>query len=198
MRKVNISVYKLNELSKDVQDRVIERYQDELAGFLYANLENVMNRELNNYTNNLDFRLDYSLNYCQGDGVSFDGTVKDKDELLTLALLVYNDRVPNNIVKLIKHEIISSVKFVRSTSYYVHKYTVTPTIIDNNIGDGYCHIRRAIAAFEKAINEWYLQTCDNLEKIGYNTIENLYSEDTIKSYIESNEFEFFIDGRDFL
>ena len=198
MRKVNISVYKLNELSKDVQKRVIERYQDELAGFLDANLENIMKGELNNCTNNLDFRLDYSLNPCQGDGVSFDGTVKDKNELLTLALLVYNDRVPNNILRLIKHEVIYSVEFVRSNSYYVHKYTVTPTIIDNNIGDGYCHIRRAIAAFEKAINAWYLQTCDNLEKIGYDTIENMYSEDTIKSYIASNEFEFFIDGRDFL
>ena len=52
--------------------------------------------------------------------------------------------------------------------------------------------------FKKAINKWYLQVCDNLEKIGYNTIENMYSDDNIKSYVEANEYEFFIDGKDFL
>ena len=108
MRNINISVYKFNELSKDVQDKVIQRYREELAGFMDANLENIMKRELNNYTNNLDFRLEYSLTSCQGDGVSFDGTIKDTNELLTLALLVYNNRVPKNILRLIDRDIIYS------------------------------------------------------------------------------------------
>ena len=198
MKDVKVNVYEFNELSKDVQERVIERYQDELAGFLDVQLEEIMKWELNKYTNNLDFRLNYSLSYCQGDGVSFTGSAESKEELFTLASLVYDNKIPKNILRLIKHEIIYSVEFVRGNSHYVHKYTVTPTIIDNNIGDGYCHIRRAIAAFEKKIHEWYLQTCDNLEKVGYDTIENMYHKDTIKGYIESNEFKFFIDGRDFL
>ena len=200
MRNINISVYKFNELSKDVQNKVIQRYRDyELADLLYEDLENIMKWEFNDYTDNLDFDLSYSLNSCQGDGVSFDGTVKDKDELLTLAALVYDNKIPKNILRLLKWDIIYKIDFARNSHYYVHKYTVTPVIIDNyNISDGYCHISRAIAEFEKAINKWYSQVCDTMEKFGYTTIENMYSDDSIKSYIEANECEFFIDGKDFL
>ena len=101
MRNINISVYKFNELSKDVRDEVIKRYRDELADLLYQYLEDIMYQEFNNYTDNLDFKLAYSLDYCQGDGVSFDGTVKDKDELFTLASLVYDNKIPKNILRLI-------------------------------------------------------------------------------------------------
>ena len=200
MRNINISVYQFNELSEDVQNKVIQRYRDyELDGLLYEDLANIMKQELNNYTDNLDFRLAYSLNSCQGDGVSFEGTVKDKDELLTLASLVYDNKIPKNILRLIERDIIYSVEFARNSYSYVHKYTVTITIIDNyNISDGYCHISRAIAEFEKAINEWYLQVCNTLEEFGYDTIEYIYSDDNIKSYIEANECEFFIYGREFL
>ena len=200
MRDINISLYKFNELSKDVQDKVIQRYRNyELDGLLYENLEDIMKREFNDKVDNLDFDLSYSLNSCQGDGVSFDGTVKYKDELLTLALLVYNNRVPKNILRLIERDIIYSVEFTRNSHYYVHKYTVTISIIDNyNTNKDYCHISRAIADFEKAINKWYLNICDDLEKFGYITIENMYSDDNITSFIEANEYEFFIDGRAFL
>ena len=54
-----------------------------------------------------------------------------------------------------------------------------------------------MAEFEKAINEWYLQTCDNLEKIGYDTIEILYGDDNIKCYIDENSLEFYEYGDDY-
>lgn len=75
MRNVNVNVYEFDDLSKDVQEGVIERYRDKLADLLDEDLEDIMNRELNRYTDNLDFELRYSLNCCQGDGVSFDGSV---------------------------------------------------------------------------------------------------------------------------
>ena len=81
----------------------------------------------------------------------------------------------------------------------MHKYSVQINIIDNyNTNKDYCHINRVITEFEKAINKWYSQVCDTLEKFGYGTIEVLYGDDNIKSYIGENECEFFIDGRDFL
>lgn len=199
MRNVNVSVYKFSELSKDIQNKVIQRYRDELYDLLNGVLDGIMHREFNNYTDNLGFELAYSLDSCQGDGVSFEGTVKDKDELRTLARLVYNNSVPKNIIRLIERDVIYSVEFTRNSYSYVHKYTVTITIIDNyNIDDGYCHISKAIAGFENAINEWYLQTCNNLEQTGYDTIEKIYSDSNITGFIESNEREFLIDGRDFV
>ena len=198
MRNVDVTVYEFDDLSKAVQDEVISRYRNKLADLLDEDLEDIMNRELNRYTDNLDFELRYSLNCCQGDGVSFDGSVEGKEELLVLASLVYDNKIPNNISRLINWEIIYNVEFVRVNSNYVHKYTVTPTISDNyNMGKDYCHISKAMTEFENAINEWYLQVCDNLEKIGYDTIEILYGDDNIKCYIDENSLEFYEDGDDY-
>lgn len=199
MRNINVNVYEFNELSKDVQDKVIKRYRENLADLLNQYLEDIMYQEFNNYTDNLDFELSYSLNCCQGDGVSFTGSAESKEELFKLASLVYDNKIPKNILRLIDWDIIYKIDFARNSQYYVHKYTVTISIIENyNTNKDYCHISRAIAEFEKAINRWYLQVCDNLEKTGYDTIEDMYSDANIKSYIEANGCEFFIDGRDFL
>ena len=199
MRDINISVYKFNELSKDVQEDIIRRYREESADLLIWDLENIMNWEFNNYINYLGFELAYSLSGCQGDGVSFTGNVEGKEELFTLASLVYDNKIPKDILRLINWDIIYKIDFVRNNYHYVHKYSVQINIIENyNTNKDYRHINRTITEFENAINEWYLQTCDNLEKFGYDTIEDMYSDDTIKSYIEANECEFLIDGRDFL
>lgn len=198
MRNVNVNVYEFDDLSKDVQEDVIERYRDKLADLLDEDLEDIMNRELNRYTDNLDFELRYSLNCCQGDGVSFAGSVEGKEELLVLASLVYDNKIPNNISRLINWEIIYNVEFVRDNSNYVHKYTVTPTISDNyNMGRDYCRISKAMAEFNEAINGWYLNICDDLEKFGYDTIESLYSFDNIRCYIDENSLEFYEDGDDY-
>ena len=199
MRNVNVNVYEFDDLSKDVQESVIERYKDKLAYLLNDDLKDIMKMEFNNHMHNLNFELAYSLNCCQGDGVSFTGSVEGKEELLEFANIVYDNKVPKNIIRLIKWDIIYKVDFVRNSYHYVHKYTVAPAIIDNyNISNSYCHINKAITEFEKSINKWYSQVCDTMEKFGYDTKENLYSDDNIKSYIEENECEFFIDGRDFL
>ena len=199
MRNVNVNVYEFDDLSKYVQSKVIDCYKDRVADLLDDDLKDIMKMEFNNHMHNLNFELAYSLNCCQGDGVSFTGSVVSKEELLEFANIVYDNKVPKNIIRLIKCDIIYKVDFVRNSYHYVHKYTVNPAIIDNyNISNSYCHINKAITEFEKSINKWYSQVCDTMEKFGYDTKENLYSDDNIKSYIEANECEFFIDGRDFL
>ena len=197
MRKINADVYEFNELSQYVQGKVIDRYRNELSDLLADDLKAVMDMELNNHTHNLNFELAYSLGYCQGDGVSFTGSVEGKDGLLTLAGLVYNNKIPKNISRLIKRDIIYEVEFARYNYHYVHEYSVQVNIIENyNITKDYCHISKAMAEFETAIDKWRLQICDTMEKFGYDTIEILYGDDNIKSFIAENDCEFFSDGRD--
>ena len=154
MKNVTVSVYEFKELSKDVQDKVIQRYREKVADLLTEDLENIMQQEFNNYINYLGFELAYSLNSCQGDGVSFTGNVEGKEELFTLAGLVYDNKIPKNILRLIKCDAVYKVDFVRYNYSYVHKYTVQINIIDNyNTNKDYCHISRAMTEFENAINE---------------------------------------------
>ena len=199
MRSVSANAYKFDELSVSVQMKVIKRYRDRLSDLLNYDLKEIVNAELNNLTHNLDFELAYSLNYCQGDGVSFTGSVEGKEELFMLAGLVYGNKIPNNILRLINYNIICKVEFDRCNYYrYVHKYTVQTNIVCNYGTDkDYCHINKAIDEFEKAIDEWRLKTCDALENFGYDTIENLYGYDNIKCYIDENSLEFFLDGSDY-
>ena len=99
---------------------------------------------------------------------------------------------------MINWNIIYKIDFARSNYHYVHKYSVQINIIDNyNTNKDYCHISRAMTKFEKAINKWYLNICDDLEKFGYDTIENLYGDDNIRCYIDENGLEFFLDGSDY-
>ena len=198
MRNVNVNVYEFDELSKDVQDEIIARYRDRLVNVLNDDLGVIMNSELNNYTDNLNFELRYSLNCCQGDGVSFTGSVEGKEELLVLANIVYDNKIPKNILRLINWNIIYKIDFARSNYHYVHKYSVQINIIDDyNTNKDYCHINRAITEFEKAINKWYSQVCDTLEKFGYGTIEVLYGDNNIRCYINENSLEFYGDGDDY-
>ena len=97
MRNVDVNVYEFDDLPKYVQDKVIDRYRDMLADLLDDDLKDIMKMEFNNHMHNLDFELAYSLNCCQGDGVSFTGSVEGKEELLEFANIVYDNKIPKNI-----------------------------------------------------------------------------------------------------
>ena len=197
MRSVSVDVYNFDELPVSVQAKVIDRYRDRLTDLLDDDLKVDMEWKLKGYVGGLDFELSYSLGYCQGDGVSFAGSVEGKEELLTLAGLVYDNKIPQNISRLIEWNIIYEVEFARCNYHYVHEYSVQVNIIENyNINKDYFHISKAMAEFETAIDKWRLQICDTLESFGYDTIEILYGDDNIKSFIAENDFEFFSDGRD--
>ena len=98
MRSVSVDVYNFDELPVSVQAKVIDRYRNELSDLLADDLKEVMSMELNNHTHSLNFELAYSLNCCQGDGVSFTGSVEGKEELFVLASAVFGDKIPKNIL----------------------------------------------------------------------------------------------------
>ena len=128
MRIININMYKLDELSQEMQNDVISHYRDFLSDDFCDELDVSMNEEFTTYISTLDFTLSYSLGYCQGGGVSFAGTVDSKEELLKLANLVYSGNIPRKVLRLINWGIIYMVNFDRFDSHYTHKYTVTPIL----------------------------------------------------------------------
>lgn len=179
MRTIN--VFKFDELSSEVQKKVIDLYRDS-----YVDIEEAMNTEFINYVGDLDFMLSYSLSCCQGDGVSFTGMAEGREEVLKLANLVYNGEVPKKILSLINSDIIYKVEFNRISSHYVHKYTVATTIDGDYL--------RIAEDFKVAITHWYSDICDALETYGYNTIDIMRSDDYVRECIIANDLEFTEDG----
>ncbi len=187
MRTIN--VYEFDELPNEVQKKVIDRYRDS-----YVDIEDAMNLEFINYVGYLDLKLSYSLSCCQGDGVSFTGMAEGREEVLELANLVYSGEVPRKILRLINWGIIIDVQFVRNSSHYVHKHTVD-VIVESLIPCHY-YIYRAICEFERAIKQWYLNTCNALETFDYNTIDTMRSDDYVRECIIANDLEFTEDGKE--
>lgn len=185
-----VKVYGFNELSSEVQKKVIDRYRDS-----YVDIEDAMNLEFINYVGYLDLKLNYSLSCCQGDGVSFSGEVIGKEDVKELADYVYGGKVPRKILRLIDWGVINDVQFIRNNYHYVHKYTVD-VIVESLIPCHY-YIYRAIRDFERAIKKWYLNTCNALETFGYNTIDSLRIDDYVRECIIANDLKFTENGKDF-
>lgn len=198
MREVKI--YTFDELSEEVQNKVVERYSKMWSTEMNNELEIAMDDKFYDLVDGLSntFELAYSLCYCQGDGVSFTGTVEGKEELTKLANLVYNGNIPRHILRLINWGIIYNVNFDRFDSHYVHKHTVNVEVVDNyNMDDNYYHIAEAMTEFEVNIKCWYFRICNKLEDFGYNEIEHLQSEECIRENLLDSELEFTEDGRDY-
>ena len=205
MREVN--VYTFDELSEEVQKKVIERYSKMWSTEMSDELEMSMDGKFYDLVDGMDntFELAYSLCYCQGDGVSFTGNVEGKYNLLKLVDLVYSIDTPSipirYIKRLINWGIIHEVQFTRNSNHYCHKYTVDITVVDSyNIDcmDGnYERILEAMQDFENDINTWFMHVCDELEDFGYSEIEYLQSEECIRETILNSDLEFTEDGRDF-
>jgi hypothetical protein len=172
MRTKTIYLYRFDELSKEAKDKAIEYFREQEEFYF---LEDDMKNELDNILDdNEDIKaigetkVYYSLSYSQGDGVMFEGQFK-------------MSKYPNLIFE------------VKHSGHYYHEYSKTTEIIEDfDEGEPMStnEYRKADLEFEK----WYLETCINLKKYGYEVIEYEQSDEAITEFIEVNEYEFLEDG----
>lgn len=73
MKEITIKAYTFEELSEDVQERLIEKYR-QYDDYSY-DLEHYLNERLKELTG-LSFDLAYSLNNMQADGLRFTGRIE--------------------------------------------------------------------------------------------------------------------------
>lgn len=168
MRKETINVYKFEELKKDIQEKVLNKFREwETFDFLDDELQEFLEQLLKEYKIKVlieSIKLYYSLNNCQGDGVSFTGEFKYKNYLV----------------------------YIKKRDYhYSHKYTVNIEIETKNGND-------AKEEVYKEFEGIYLCICNEIEKIGYSIIEDTLSDESIKENIEINKYEFFENGDIFI
>lgn len=141
------------------------------------------NRNLNRRQSEELGVIEWSLTCCQGDGVAFYGPVNM--EIVSKRLL--------------KGDILTGwkalddagdirVKLGRISNHYSHWNTMRVEV-ESNQGD-----EKLIDAIEKIILEDVQQTSRELEKIGYDEIEHILSDETLAENLEANEDEFHIDG----
>ena len=187
---VKYQVFKFEELNKDAKEKVInEYYQNELENGYQTLSDDIMQNmtSIDIYFSNI--YLFYSLSYSQGDGLSFAGEfnlhqwLEDKHATMT---------------KYKRSAICKNVKRVFSTGNKSRYYYCGKGQIEiNQDWDGVerPYLDSLCGKILQEIKSYYVDLCAKLEKYGYSILEYRMSNDEMKEHCESNEYNFFEDGR---
>jgi hypothetical protein len=127
MRKITkeYNLYKFEELDKNVQESILERYiESEIEFYCDCCLKDVLGEKasdlLNDYFGITSDYLDtyYDLSYCQGSGamIEFDINIKD----LNNKYKIFSD---NEIELLNNKYVVSDIRIRHNNNFYCHEYT---------------------------------------------------------------------------
>ncbi len=163
MKTKTINLYTFDELSKDVQDKVLQNFRDEdeceyLPDDMQYKIDELLKE--NNITGKA--RVYYSLSNCQGDGAMFEGEFQYKD-----------------ITLYIEH----------SGMYYHFNSKTIEAQETNNLGyhiDEEEPLNKQVEEFEAL----YETIARELEKYGYDCIEAHNSDENLIEMINANDYLF--------
>ena len=181
--------YNFNELPKDKQERIMEEYRKGYDwDFWSMNMADYMNEiiESEYFPGIESLDVSFSLNCCQGDGVSFTGTIT-QDKIEGVLSLVYDGKIPRKIKRIIPY--IYEIQFNRKNSHYCHEWTVETIVVDNY--NDYTHDRflSLCREIELLVDKYRADVCKKLEKMGYKDQDYVLSPEGIESYYDGTEFD---------
>lgn len=210
MREEIINVYKFDELSKEVQEKAINKYRESIEWSI----------ESEDITSNFKYTLDelglptddveWSLSHCQGDGVAFYGYV---DMPRVARRLLEGESL--ELYKLIEAEglTIEAKLYRNSFGYHYSHYNTMEveisgdsdeTVMENlypeleyetdEYAEKLIKIENLFSELESKILEDAKDVSIKLEREGYEHIDYINSDEYIKEIIEANDYEFTADG----
>ena len=188
-RTVRTKVYKFAGLTKEAQKKAIEWYKRTLDNDPYIlNLfpEHCEEKAFENGFDIIDGELRYSLSYSQGDGLSFSSYIdipKSAKEVMP------------GIKKSVLSVIVSNceAKITANTGRYAFSSTEDVEFYLDAKKD-YPNIEKTVGVIREYIEDQYMKLCSKLTQIGYEWLSDAYSDESAKSNIEANEYEFLKDG----
>ena len=192
MRTEMVKVFTLDELAKEVQERVIDRYRN--MDYWWDSSDSDMLTEDFEYmlegTMFEGCEVEWSLRGCQGDGVMLLGEVDNtklyevldesgkfnKHELRRIKFILDYSRF-----ELVRNNYYSSYfNNVRYTDYMPMGYSYTSEMEH--------HIESLIESIEYVIKNKADSITSEMETIGYETIDYKYSDEYIRAQLEAHEF----------
>ena len=179
MKEITIKKYTFEELSKDVQEHLIDEYREAME--YNSDLEDHLKGRLHELTG-LSFDLAYSLNYMQGDGLRFTGRIEG-DEIKKLPFA--------HLVKDAENTIIN----ITPSSRWCNSYKVDIDIDANICYASQDYYDDEWEKLQDAIEEWYNGVRDTLEEEGYKYIEEMESDEYIRECLIALEQLYMEDGR---
>lgn len=180
MKKITIKTYEFEELSEDVQERLIREYR-QYEDYTSYDLEHYLNERLKELTG-LSFDLAYSLNNMQGDGLRFTGQIDGEEiDKLPFAHLVKDSRV--------------TIITIFPKSGWNRSYSVDIDIDAREDWSSQEYTDDEWDNLQEAVDEWYNGIRDTLEEEGYKYIEEVESDEYIREILINCDDMYMEDGR---
>jgi len=189
MREIKVKVFKFDELSEESKEKAIEVWYSSED---YCFLEDDILSELEFFDEEGIFsnvKLSYSLSWSQGDGLSFSSDI-DLEKFIDK---IYEVKIPNWKKRALL-TYINKVTTKWNTGHYCscHESDVTSEL------SGYDERERLECYFKSIfehIQQYYLDTCKQLEKYGYSVLEYRMDNKEFSENCECNDYEFYEDGK---
>lgn len=192
MRTIRTKVYKFEELSATAKQVAISnerdnygRYGDPLDGFIEFCKEGLKEKGFG------DCELRYSLSNSQGDGLSFKTTNLDIERFIKESIPTVKTSVLNALKSIFEWDISGN------TGHYTYASKSDVEVEQYDYNKEYDNLTTLAHQVKGYITTEYLNTCKQLEDIGYQWIESEHNEENVIERLNINEVEFTIDGKVF-
>lgn len=199
MRKETIEIYKFEELSEEVQEKVIEKFHD--INTHYDWWDGVYEMYMQDETGFDIDKIYFSGFWSQGDGAMFEGS--PNEDILNFITPAYNNQQYqkdwSRVIKLIKNGDINIYGSFKHSGHYYHSKSYSDNLdaemTNDWYGKDYSNIEDILEDILEEIREYYEDLCNKI----YHSLEQEYehytSRESIEETIISNEYEFTKDGK---
>jgi hypothetical protein len=144
-----------------------------------------------------DVNMSWSLSSCQGDGVSFTGSIGSLDAF-DLVRESIEHKYFRTLYTLCRRSLIS-VECERISNHYSHHNTVQVNVdmYEDYINRDAKHEdfrQEALDRFNELLEDWKDDKCREFEKMGYEQIDYRSSDECVTEDIRANDYDFLVDG----
>ena len=188
MKTIEIKLYKFTELSEQAKNVAIEKQRNHEIEFDW--FYDFCHEQISESGFKGNIKLQYSLSYSQGDGLSF--SCDYFDNLNTLFVEILGTEKQKTIDFIINN---CSLKINSNNSRYCYAHRNDVNFeLDNYYVKSSTNLDNLISKVETKLRDLYINLCNELEKQGYDEIENQYSDEYVTETLIENDCYFTIDG----
>lgn len=192
MRTVRTKVYKFSELSEEAKSLAIGNFRNQNHDLDLDPLNEILKENIIESGFEGGGNLKYSFSYSQGDGISFG--CSEFNKLNDLFIEVLGSKKEKTI-KCIIDNLSFSLEGNQGRYCYASKKDIDLTL--ENYNRDYKNIEIVVLAVLEKLENLYIDLCQDLERQGYNYIEELNSDEFISSDLIANDYEFTENGNIF-
>ena len=190
MKKLEITLYKFEELTQEAKNFAIEKEQNNNDPFSLDMFKENCIEQIIEAGFKGNEKVQYSLSYSQGDGLSFECDYFEKmNDIFVQVLGVGKQKT----IDLLINNISFSLKGNEGRYCYASKKDITLELDSYNVKSP-INIELVIDKVREKIQFLYRDLCNKLEIDGYNEIEFQESYEYISENLISNEYDFLESG----